>query len=1198
MNYRRFLTFFILALLGFLLSAQPQPPSFFMRGFRIIVDIESMRANDHLISINSWPRLPSAVDVTNKDFSGRGHLILRSHRIEVNFRNVRLAFRNQRLLATNGSVDGQKLTASNVTYQMDGFEVLVKSKSLHITPEKATAWIRIVIPTVAFAAPNQLNPFSIVKDTGEIAADGSICGNGFQSESDLVCALKDTVYSLKITTTDTLEACIGSLQSLSDSTFKGVRLSGNVFREGVDLFTFTGTISVPGYPVKLEFTVKPVNRNVEGTYILNIKSGQMKYFYDAVGLQECDGTFIVDLTLPPTTIDPTGQTIYLANVSLQTNKSGALFDYVRIPRPIKVGPSFEIEVSDSGARAYLPNWHKSNPTYGNPDCLHAYKLLGIDDQTLPQSGPPAAIDKRPGVTIFSGILYFKSRQVSFSPTGNCYEVIKTKFFGGLTILPRGIVGELTGSGYSFIQKSHGIDECEKNLVKPPATWAEILGKGDMKPVESSPRFFLSGMQILEMRVERLRICHMERVSELSSTFRYVVHFPYPSFIDLEFEDKSLDSEGRFHIAKGPIGSRSVVLPPGIGVQDISTIDFLKELPKGTEILPNPDTQILWAWRLPVSFSPGGVTVTHLSSTCKAEVSVSMAPFDPNNPEISSSEIWMPPLYSRNSAIQHGVRFSAVLDADGLFHLIGWDNNPFLAKSYARPGMERKSGFDCQLNAKDGIVLATLPSSASSRIYDFFWKGKLQFPFFGYQETQFKIKDLLPLRGIFIQVAGRNSNCDGSGQPCLDISVKRLVYSRESIRFESSDVQAISISSQNRNNLHATSIFIASYINGLVYLRPVIIPEKQIAVTQSSGACGNSKWIKHWIKDAIYSDYIIDLVCYDREAGIFRGDCADCSKPYYTGTYLIEIGSSAMGPWKMLLSVPEAKCYGTDDLTTLQLKVNNSEMRLSADDIAQPNMTVLNIPSAQLAFLTDGTFYGSFGATLSPVASSLPYEGEFQFYLNPNCGYYYILAGGSFTFYLRFSGYIFIVHAPYGDLSASPPYPWVSTILEDLKNRSLFRTQDDFKSTTHLNSISPNTVITGVFTAGTASFGCSYGPVGFNLAAGCGNYIYQFNNSNDNYVGGFFLNSKASANLYLVTLEGYSSFAPSVGTDRFPTLGRLTNFLNSSEFTLKGSWALVGEADLELVKCSAGVTTEINFSSKNGLSFQGFDFTYGCEQNIW
>jgi len=157
--------------------------------------------------------------------------------------------------------------------------------------------------------------------------------------------------------------------------------------------------------------------------------------------------------------------------------------------------------------------------------------------------------------------------------------------GAVTLTPWGLTGDIRGSGYSFVPEDQDILAGATPSVFPRAAWEQIQNAGDTHPVEpqqcplspptpspvspvSCERFQLADLRILDMQVEKMHVC-MAGMDPPQATFRYVVHFPFPSFIDLAFEDSSLDDHGLFAQAKGPIAT--VSLPPTEQTeQDIAT----------------------------------------------------------------------------------------------------------------------------------------------------------------------------------------------------------------------------------------------------------------------------------------------------------------------------------------------------------------------------------------------------------------------------------------------------------------------------------------------------------------------------------------------------------------------------------------------------------------------------------------------------
>jgi hypothetical protein len=260
--------------------------------------------------------------------------------------------------------------------------------------------------------------------------------------------------------------------------------------------------------------------------------------------------------------------------------------------------------------------------------------------------------------------------------------------------------------------------------------------------------------------------------------------------------------------------------------------------------------------------------------------------------------------------------------------------------------------------------------------------------------------------------------------------------------------------------------------------------------------------------------------------------------------------------------------------------------MSSDETDAPHRTFINIPGAGLKTDEKGALIGAFGATLTSLASSLPYEGEFRFYLDPNCGYFYLLSGGSFTYYARFSGEVFIVHAPYKLLKRPPDFIGETRLMETMSIRALFPRPEDFIQKTGLGQLSDdNTVISGVFQSGNASRTFGVGPLSVNLAVGAGTYLYQFRSpSGTKYCFGTFQNGRAIASVAIVTAEADLSLAQGpVTTGR---VGDLEEFFRRTELTASGKLILCACADFYLAQTEVQARGDAAFSTRTGLSFSG------------
>ena len=259
--------------------------------------------------------------------------------------------------------------------------------------------------------------------------------------------------------------------------------------------------------------------------------------------------------------------------------------------------------------------------------------------------------------------------------------------------------------------------------------------------------------------------------------------------------------------------------------------------------------------------------------------------------------------------------------------------------------------------------------------------------------------------------------------------------------------------------------------------------------------------------------------------------------------------------------------------------------MSSDETDEPHRTFINIPGAGLKLDEKGALIGSFGATMTSLACSLPYEGEFRFYLDPNCGYFYLLSGGSFTYYARFSGEVFIVHAPYKLLKRPPDFIGETRLMETLSIRALFSRPEGFIEKTGLGQLSDDTVVTGVFQSGNASRTFGFGPLSVDLAVGAGTYLYQFRSqSGTKYCFGTFQNARADASVSIVTAVADLSLAQGpVTTGR---VGDLEEFFGRTELTASGTLILCACADVYLAQAEVQARGDAAFSTRTGLSFSG------------
>jgi hypothetical protein len=758
--------------------------------------------------------------------------------------------------------------------------------------------------------------------------------------------------------------------------------------------------------------------------------------------------------------------------------------------------------------------------------------------------------------------------------------------------------------------------------------------------------------MLDMRLTEMHVCTAESFKVGSATFRHVVHFPFPSFIDLEFEDTSLDERGWFHQAKGPLATES----PLLGTENVPDavrcdaaynnkvpVPGCKVPPAIQGTVPNAEGRILWAWKLPVGFADRAVIIKFPPWPISEPASVTVAMdtertvLNGVDGNILSSELAVRPLYSNDSAVKTGVRFSARMDSNsGSFRLTGWDPEPFVSTIYPLPGKERSMGFAARLYT---IELAEATSDPKLRDYDFRWEGDIQFPFFSPtletgQPARFEIKNLSPQlksppppppmigQGVSACPTGGTQACtEPTAEPesTLRVEVEQLQYLPATNTFTSSspNVKAFDVDKTGtRTDLHATLLKMSSYTNAMLFTsarppdpKPMEVPPNNDAnYPDECGGLNRNKWVRRIIKDWRPGSDIRDLVCYDQPACTVRGNCSMCSPNFYYGTYEVRSrGCATLGSPECpetaetaIVSVPNAKYYyeglGNLDIGAAELKLTSDEMQ------ARPVM--INIPSAQLAFSPDGRFIeGAFGATLATVARSLPYEGDLRFKLDTHCGYFYFQGAGSFTYYVRFTGQTLGLHAPYSFLTASETFPWVSQILDELRIRASFTSVEDFTKAAGLitangEPLDPGTVISGVLTTGGVSKDASYGFLSATANLGLGSYLYQFNvNQDPNFRIGTFGNASVTGQLgfdYLgIRVDGGTVQTMHVGFDQPKSLQQLDDVFQKAEFNVGALIRVDGCASVLLAHCGGGAAFNASYSTGSGLSLGESCFCEDC-----
>ena len=1176
-------------------------PQFRIGAFTVIVGAGPTSKEGRAVSPEARTQVSPPVTKTSAGFSGQGRIAVKGKNIPVVFSDIVLTrgAQGQLPLATSGTVKGT--AGAPLEYDLDGFRVKIERQSLRITPDTATAVVDLSLIQAPFMAPSRENALTLSSESCGISPEGSIGSGNFRGPCSFV--LRDSVYRLNIPADALQTVRLGtSAQSPMGrpTPARGCVLNGVSSSDGTELFAFQGTISPGGKAADftLVLLTPPVFRVPEPDYELNLRAGTISYRHGADGVIACKGEFDADIKFPTAVKRLDLQRLELRNLKLKTDGTGALFNTVTIPAQLRAGFGAGVEPADAifliepfpdAVWVYFPKWQSPDPHSSYPSekqgCAASLRFLDTpaSGSRPPRNAPENNVLKRPGATILQGTLYFKSIQATFKPpqAGQSAQSpaaefnLKTHFWGGVTLTPWGITGTVTSSGSSFVPSHLPVDECSRPSGASRPAWRQILEAGARRPPEPAERFRLAGLRVLEMRVENLDFCGNE-LPKNGASMRYTLHFPFPSFIDLEFADESLDARGLFASAEGPIAAKSWAFQTNPTRDDLDAA-LAGKLKKDTEETLIPDTYILWAWRLPVSFVDRGVTIRYARTGLSAGVSVAMKPFDPAEKEIMSSEIWLRPLFSRNSGVKAGVRFAARLDPEGGFVVTDWDMEPLtFGKLYASPGTEKTVGFECRLGPvlERGITLVDPATNAVTRPADFSWEGSLVFPFFGARKVSFLVKDLEPDMPAPIAEMSAHDQAQ-----TLTATVRDLRYSKTSYPFRSTDATGVWSGTDFQDDF----TYFSSFTCAAIHLPAPGRKDIPIPLRSTTDGCGGTKSARHMLKDAVFSDSIIDLVCYDPGARAARGLPDTCDLPFWQGTY--EVSTGQPGAEKVTFTATNAKWY--PDVVPVSLKFNSSDAVLSSDDVDNPHKTFINIPGAGLKQDERGALVGSFGATMTSLASSLPYEGEFRFYLDPNCGFFYLLSGGSFTYYARFSGEVFIVHAPYRLVKRPPDFIGETRLLETLSMRALFSTTGDFEKKTGLSRITDdNTVVSGFFQAGNASKSFGFDELSVNLALGAGTYVFQFKapSGSTSYCFGTFQNGRALASFLLVSAEADISLAQ--GPVTTGSLASLDEFFGRAELEASGMFLLCACASIDLAHLELNARGDATFSTKSGLRLSG------------
>jgi hypothetical protein len=1184
---RGFLAFILMAGIAPAL-AQPREQSFYLGGFKVFFDAASMAQGRQPLLPGRVGPLWDSIKAEVGPFAGTGKSAIHGSAFALSFRDVYVVWDDRKniLVATRAGL-AAGTGGRSLVYELDGVSVAINPSSISLGVDRSSAAVSVSTSDTGFFLSGSANtPIALSSNLCRIAYDGSLLGGNFKGALELQPVGAE--YKLKTSSTDQNSVNLGRAFGAPRGQQPGLSLEGKALRENVSLFSFLCVVRLADKRAQLTLSLSnPISRVPEQGYMLAIKKGFITYEYESSGLSSCDGNFTADIGLPGSAFDENAHPIALSDVTLKTDQTGALFNEIDMKQKIRVGYAsrtlptssiFLIEAEPKGAWIYFPRWYspQASTSYSN---IKADDCQKIESMLEDRSGNPDLdehnVRGRTGLSVLKGVIYFKCRQAKLpdSSGAGLYEGfnLKTKFWGGLTLTPLGIAGGLTSSNASLIPYDGKIEDTAKPVASQNYTWDQMLNTRRQDLKEPKERFRLEDLRILGMSIRSLSFCS-NALEPNSSRFAYNVHFPFPSFIDLDFVDESMDASGLFKEAKGPVDPAAWVITPDTTQGEI--METARNGPKDGKQLPVG--KFFWAWRLPVWFSDRGVAIRYAGNPAsKANVSVSMQNPQSSTAEVFSSEIGVGPLFSKSSGIKRGLRFGAELETSGNLKLTKWDTTPFLAKLYAEPGRETSLGFLCDL--RGGIKLVQESSDAFTRPFDLQWAGSVALPFFGKTDMTFNIRNAIPalasptnLDKTRVKMKCDNGSFSLDTNEQLRVSCSALKYLSDTSAFYSASASSVRTLLGQAGTAVPGVLHISSFVHA--YVNSAKASDKEdypISKSPASAGSGVSQ-VRQLLKDAVKSSNIVNLILYDMEAWRIQGDFDLGSAEYYLGTYQVQELDASDTVLRTSVSAPEVKFYQNSN----KLDIDASIMRLPKSGSEGDSDTIeLSIPCAKLAYdPVNGIVAGEFEASSSSISDDSPYGGVFKFMIDTKNGYYYFEAVVTFTYYLQFQGVVFIFNAPVEALQTSP-FSDTDTMVEDLSMRSLFASQREFLMTTGLAEVPSGKVLTGALIAGTCRFSAGIGDLSVGLAAGAGLFGYRIGRGGE-YLFGAFVNAEASAYLYIVEVTGKASFSC------------------RSDFTARGSVSCCGCVNLLIGNVWGEIACTGTYSREAGLGLEDCGLHWG------
>jgi hypothetical protein len=693
---------------------------------------------------------------------------------------------------------------------------------------------------------------------------------------------------------------------------------------------------------------------------------------------------------------------------------------------------------------------------------------------------------------------------------------------------------------------------------------------EVKPREPEIIYHLNSYQILNMKIEDISFCSDTLAT---SSFIYDVHFPYPSYLDMKFSDRSLDRDGYFHNALGPIypmaeQQERVFRNANNPLRERSDEREIMEIMDYPNMFIMPSYEItgniLWFWRIPINI-PQNTTTLYFQRNVRGMVY-------PDTVIISKCFLDLPLLHSDYYS-DLGYKVAADMNGNGIFRLTDYDRQPFFGKHKAKDYRTSNIVFE----------LTSLDSLPYYRSADFWWNGDIRFPFFDDQNVNFTIRNLEPsLKNKISPVESGNSICDPNTS--LRADGRNLDYIFDEDKFISDTVYCKMKVGSMPDTTMLKRIEISSYIIAkCLPHKSSILSDCQLPnlTDENAAACRTNIVIKQTMKNCIRSDEMIDLIFYDEDAHRERGNIQannatyeKCGYFFMRGDYIIEETNTDDMTTTTTLFIPNATIYynpanDDDPEASNDFLIETDQGIEYFDDKEKKSNQVLNIPGAII--INDAkhlAFQIGFPVT-SDVGGSLPYNGSVSFSFNKQCGTFWFYGDGKFYFILDFEGQIFIMHCPFSDFTMD--------IEAGIDPLGIIQKRLHLTDSTLLKEIifpaieDQNTIMTGVLLGADVSFGIEF--LDLSLGAAVWSY-YQGSILNKDFTAGINIHGAVSMNLIIIKALASLSLSTSIQPGFDP------------EIDMSGDLYLCLIESLFLAHMKQTYTGWVVFSNKDGFDYGG------------